>query len=123
MKVPLLLEMGVHPKVASATSSTSIFFTSLVSNTSFAVFGLILEDYALISFIFGIIFTYLGRLTFKWSCNIIAKEAEQQRDVFIVLMMGGVLLLSTILMASQELRDIARGCERTIQYSGGICGD
>ncbi|CAN0410444.1 unnamed protein product, partial [Hapterophycus canaliculatus] len=41
VKGPLMLEMGVHPMVASATSAVMILYTSFTATTSFMVFGLL----------------------------------------------------------------------------------
>lgn len=37
--VPLLLTIGTHPAVASATSSAMVLITSLVSSSVYFVFG------------------------------------------------------------------------------------
>ena len=39
VKGPLMLEMGVHPMVAAATTAVMIFFTAVVATTSFIAFG------------------------------------------------------------------------------------
>lgn len=39
VKGPLMLEMGVHPAVAAATTAVMIFFTAVVATTSFIAFG------------------------------------------------------------------------------------
>lgn len=121
IKVPLLLTLGVHPKVASATSSVSIFFTSFIANTSFAVFGLIVEDYAVACFFFGLIFTYIGQKLFSWSWKSIKRKTAVLRDVAIVFIMALVVLLSAILMTVEEIQYISRGCEQALRGSGGLC--
>ena len=57
-----MLEMGVHPQVAAATSAVMIFFTSLTATTSFVVFGLVTWDYAAMMFILGGIMTAGGQV-------------------------------------------------------------
>eukprot|EP00957_Ditylum_brightwellii_P103470 7884427-Ditylum_brightwellii.AAC.1 len=49
VKGPLMLAMGVHPAVSSATSACMILFTSFTATTSFVVFGLLLPDYAFVA--------------------------------------------------------------------------
>ena len=39
VKGPLMLEIGVHPAVAAATTAVMIFFTAVVATTSFIAFG------------------------------------------------------------------------------------
>lgn len=39
VKGPLMLEMGIHPMVASGTTAVMIFFTAVVATTSFIAFG------------------------------------------------------------------------------------
>ena len=46
VQVPLMLHLGVNPKVASASSATMILFTSFTALTSFYVFGLLKMDCA-----------------------------------------------------------------------------
>lgn len=58
IKGPLMLAMGVHPAVASATSACMILFTSFTATTSFAVYGLLVPDYAIAGAILGFSATY-----------------------------------------------------------------
>merc|ERR1712174_39158 len=62
VKGPLMLAMGVHPAVASATSACMILFTSLTATTSFIVFGLMIFDYSIACFIVGFVATYVGQV-------------------------------------------------------------
>ena len=45
VKGPLMLAMGIHPKVSSASSACMIMYTSFTATTSFFVFGLLKMDY------------------------------------------------------------------------------
>ena len=54
VKGPLMLEMGVHPQVASATSACMILYTTSTATVSFALFGLMQMDYAVFLFFVGI---------------------------------------------------------------------
>ena len=113
VKGPLMLAMEVHPAVASASSACMILFTSFAATTSFVVFGLLDMEYALVCFIVGFISTFFGQL----GLAILMKRA--QRNSFIAFSIGGVVLLSALLMTVQSLLSMAEGEHHS---SGGICG-
>ncbi len=46
VKGPLMLALGVHPAVTSATAACMILFTSFTATSAFAVFGLLIPEYA-----------------------------------------------------------------------------
>ncbi|CAN0516050.1 unnamed protein product, partial [Laminaria digitata] len=62
VKGPLMLGMGVHPMVASATSAVMILYTSFTATTSFVVFGLLQANYAIALFIVGLLATAVGQI-------------------------------------------------------------
>ena len=97
MKGPLMLTMNVHPVVASGTLACMIFFTSFTATTSFFIFGLLIEDYAIVCLINGFISTLVGKLLL----NHIMKKND--RNSLIAFSIGGVVLLSAILMSFQTL--------------------
>jgi len=113
VKGPLMLAMGVHPKVSSASSACMILFTSFTATTSFMVFGLLIQDYAIVCLIVGFIATYLGQIILYYFMN------KYQRNSYIAFSIGGVVLLSAFLMTIQSLVTIAEGQHHK---SGGICG-
>lgn len=108
ISVPLLLAMGVHPIVATATSSCMILFTSFSSVTSYAIFDLILWDYAAVCIVVGFFPTLLGQLLMQR-----ARNAEQyngqnfERNSIIAYAIGGVVLLSALLMTLLYVLSIA----------------
>lgn len=57
-----MLEMGVDPQVASASSACMILFTSFTATTSFYIFDLLVYDYALWLFLIGFAFTSIGQV-------------------------------------------------------------
>merc|ERR1712146_636621 len=61
VKGPLMLEMGVHPQVASATSACMILYTTSTATVSFMLFGFMQMDYAVFLFCVGIFSTYIGQ--------------------------------------------------------------
>jgi len=113
VKGPLMLAMNVHPKTASASSACMILFTSFTATTSFVVFGLLVEDYAVVGLLIGFVATIAGQLGLAY----LAKKA--QRNSYIAFSIGGVVLLSSLLMTVQSLLSMAEGEKH---HSGGICG-
>jgi len=113
VKGPLMLAMGIHPKVGSATSACMILFTSFTATTSFMVFGLLLPDYALVCVSVGFLATYVGQIGLTYLMK------KFQRNSLIAFSIGGVVLLSAFLMTIQSLISLA---EKKHHHSGGICG-
>ena len=113
MKGPLMLAMGVHPAVASASSACMILFTSFTATTSFIVFGLLVPDYAPICFFVGFVATLAGQMGLSYLMR------KSQRNSYIAFSIGGVVLLSAILMSVQSVLSLAEG---ETHKSGGICG-
>jgi len=93
VKGPLMLAMGVHPEVASATSACMILFTAFTATTSFLVFGLLIYDYAGVCVVIGFVATYFGQV----GLTVIMKR--HGRYSFIVFSIGAVVGLSALLMA------------------------
>jgi uncharacterized membrane protein YfcA len=108
-----MLAMEVHPAVASASSASMILFTSFTATTSFVVFGLLDKEYTPICFGLGFVATYFGQI----GLSILMRRA--QRNSYIAFSIGGVVLLSALLMTVQSMLSLAEG-ERHV--SGGICG-
>lgn len=59
VKGPLMLAMNVHPAVSASCSATMILFTSFTATTSFVVFGLLVQDYAVVCVVVGFVSTYV----------------------------------------------------------------
>jgi uncharacterized membrane protein YfcA len=116
IKGPLMLAMGVHPKVSSASSACMILFTSFTATTSFFVFGLIDFDYAVICIIIGFFATLIGQIGLSYVMK------KNDRNSYIAFSIGGVVLLSALLMTIQSLVSAAEKKDRS-HGSGGVCGD
>ena len=114
VKGPLMLAMGVHPKVSSASSACMILFTSFTATSSFIVFGLLIHDYAVICLIIGFCATYFGQISLYYLMS------KYERNSYIAFSIGGVVLLSAILMTIQSLVSMAEGQGNE---PGGICGE
>lgn len=117
--VPLLLHLGTHPAVASSTSSAMVMMTSLVSSSTYYVFGLILVDFAAVGFFCGFISSYIGQ-----KLMVRARKARSasgrmfERNSYIAFVIGGVVLVSAILMTIQYTLSIVEGGEEDF---GRIC--
>jgi uncharacterized membrane protein YfcA len=121
--VPLMLTMGVHPSVVTATSSAMVFFTALLSASSFAVFGLILWDYAAVCLTVGFLASLIGQGIMK-SVRQTNTEAHGnfERNSFIAYSIGGVILLSALLMTMQYVLHIVNYDENVSgAEEGGLC--
>lgn len=114
VKGPLMLAMGVHPAVASASSACMILFTSFTATTSFYVFGLLDRSYSPVCFVLGVVSTYVGQI----GLSMLMKKS--QRNSYIAFSIGGVVLLSAFLMTIQSILSLAEG---EVHKAGGICGE
>ena len=101
VKGPLMLAMGVHPKVSSASSACMILFTSFTATTSFLVFGLLDMDYAVICMSLGFTATLVGQIGLFYLME------KFQRNSYIAFSIGGIVLLSAVLMTIQSLISMA----------------
>lgn len=97
MKGPLMLAMGVHPKVAAATSACMIIFTSFTATTTFAVYGLLIKDYAIVCMILGLLSTAFGQ-------QIMSRLVKMtNRNSYIAFSIGVVVSLLAILMTLESV--------------------
>jgi hypothetical protein len=112
--------MGVHPAVVAATSSAMIFFTSSAAVTTFFVFRLILLDFAAVAFVVGFFASLTG--------SIIMSEVRQarsasgrnfERNSFTAFAIGGVVLVSALLMTIEYVFLIVEQPEDI--DNGGLC--
>jgi Predicted permeases len=101
VKGPLMLAMGVHPKVSSASSAVMILFTSFTATSSFIAFGLLVYDYAFVCLMVGFFATYVGQIALYYLMS------KYERNSYIAFSIGGVVLLSALLMTVQSLVSMA----------------
>lgn len=123
ISVPLMLAMGVHPAVVTATSSAMVFFTAALSASSFAVFNLILWDYAPVCMTIGFFSSLVGQGIMK-SVRQTSTEgnANFERNSFIAYCIGGVILLSALLMTMQYvLHIVTSDSESSRGEDTGLC--
>jgi len=108
---PLMLEMGVLPAVAAASTATMILYTSAAASAAFYVFGLIPLDYGALFFVWGFLCTFAGQLVVS---HMLRKYKKQS---FIVLSIGGVILLSVFLMGGEAVRDYVQDPAKAVRMS------
>ena len=97
VKGPLMLQMGVHPLVASGTTAVMIMFTSAAATTMFIAFGTLTWDYAIFLFIIGLATTIIGQFGVSYLVK------KYKRTSLVSLSIGAVVAISTILMAIQSI--------------------
>ena len=97
VKGPLMLQMGVHPLVASGTVAVMIMFTSVSATTMFLAFGTLTWDYAWFLFVVGIVSTVIGQFGVSFLVD------KYKRYSFISFSIGAVVAISTVLMALQSI--------------------
>ena len=115
VKGPLMLAMGVHPSVASATSACMILFTSFTATTTFAVYGMLVRDYSFVCTILGLVCTAVGQSVMS---RLVKKT---NRNSYIAFSIGIVILISALLMTLQTvLHDLMS--DNMKKASSGICG-
>lgn len=113
VKGPLMLAMGVHPSVASATSACMILFTSFTATTTFAVYGMLVRDYAIVCTILGLVCTAVGQSLM----NRLVKTTN--RNSYIAFSIGVVVLLSALLMTLQSVLHLMS--DTVDEEFSGIC--
>jgi hypothetical protein len=100
---PLMLAIGVHPQVASATSACMVLFTSATSTLSFLIFGYLKGDYAIFCLGLGFLSTLVGQtvmtVLLTWSGG---------RNSYIAFCVGGVVGISAIAMGIESAVAISK---------------
>jgi uncharacterized membrane protein YfcA len=115
VKGPLMLAMGMHPTVCAASSACMILFTSFAASTSFLLFGLLTPDYGSVCLCVGFITTYCGQV----AINHFMKKTN--RTSYIAFSVGGVVILSAVLMSIQSMISIWNGNRVNVKDLHGIC--
>jgi len=112
---PLMLELGVLPPVAGATTACMILLTSTTAATTFLTFGLVQLDYAKRLFWVGVGATAVGQLLMT---RLVKKTGRQSYVAFSI---GAVVSLSTVLMGFHGLVSLASDASEE-ERAGAICG-
>ena len=98
VKGPLMLALGVHPAVASATSAAMILFTSSTATMCYMIFGLLVYDYAIACFLVGFVATLAGQTIMT-----VLMKKYGQRHSYIAFSIGIVVAISAICMTVESV--------------------
>lgn len=108
--VPLMLHFGLHPAVASASSSAMILFTSAMSTTSFLIFGLLLPDFGGLGLLIGFFAALLGQTIMRKARQATSASGRNfERNSYIAFVIGGIILISALLLTVQYVLMMAQG--------------
>lgn len=82
--------------------SAMILFTSFASTSTYYVFGLILKDFAIMGFCVGFFSSLLGQLLMAQARQARSASGRHfERNSYIAFVIGGVVLVSALLMTLQ----------------------
>lgn len=115
VKGPLMLQMGVHPLVASATCAVMIMFTSVAATAMFMAFGTLTWDYGMFLFVIGLLATCVGQFGVSYLVE------KYKRVSLVSLSIGAVVAISTLLMGLQSIFSII-DAENNPGQQNTICG-
>ncbi|GKY95610.1 hypothetical protein MPSEU_000522300 [Mayamaea pseudoterrestris] len=100
--VPLLMHFGLHPSVASASSSAMILLTSFSATTSYIIYTVLLIDYAVVGFCLGFCSALVGQGIMRQIRQATSASGRNfERNSYIAFVIGGVVLISALLMTIQ----------------------
>jgi uncharacterized membrane protein YfcA len=99
---PLLLELGLHPIVSTATSNFLVLFTSSSTSIQFILLGMMNVDFGIACTLASTIGSYIGTV-------LIQKLIEKtKRSSYLIFSLGIVLGLSTLLIPGHTLSNILK---------------
>lgn len=102
---PLMIEMGVLPEVASATTALMVLYSSAAATAKFAVFNMIAWDWALLLFALAFVITAISQVV------ILGFVRKSGRQSVIILCIGATICVGAVLMTYQAIKT-------TIQHAG-----
>ena len=111
VKGPLMLQMRVFPKVASATSSTMILLTSSSAAVSYFIFNSLNLNFAIYLFPIGFISCLIGKKIVSYYVK------KYNRSSIIIIIIGITVGASAIAMCVQSVVE----AENPDGSSAGIC--
>ncbi|ETW01851.1 hypothetical protein H310_06421 [Aphanomyces invadans] len=110
VKGPLLLEIGMHPQVASATSTAMILFTSSATTIQFIVLGMLPYDYAAWYGAVGFLGGIVGQLGLSYLVR------KYRKTAFVLFVIAGVIAVSGTVMGILGVHDIIAHGFRGFRY-------
>jgi uncharacterized membrane protein YfcA len=99
---PLLLDLGLHPIISTATSNFLVVFTSSSTSMQFIIHGMMNFKYAFVCTIFSTFGSYVGTLAIQ---RILEKT---QRSSILIFSLAIVLGISTIFIPIHTLIQITK---------------
>jgi uncharacterized membrane protein YfcA len=99
---PLMLALGVHPAITSATSACMILFTSSTATVSYIVFGLLVPDYAAFCLVVGFCSTIVGQA----GMSLLLKR--HNRNSYIAYSIGLVVAVSAVAMGIESAMELSK---------------
>jgi uncharacterized membrane protein YfcA len=111
---PLLLSMGVPPRVSSATGMYMIIFSTAASTLSYYLNGLLIFNYGLFVGFFCVLGTYIGMVLLE------KMMGKQNKQSYLVFLLSFVLGLSAVAVVFFGVGTLDLGSSKTWQY-GSIC--
>lgn len=110
---PLMLEMGVVPEVAAATSALMVLYSSAAAMLKYVMFGMVAWDWAGLLFALALVVTSVSQVV------ILGYVRRSGRQSIIVLCVGASILLGAALMAVRAIRSAVEDAGQP--FSPHIC--
>lgn len=96
-----------------------ILLTSFATTSTFAIFGLLLKDYAIFGFCVAFVSSLVGQKVMKELRQARSATGRHfERNSYIAFVIGGVVLVSALLMTVQYVFSIV---EEPDEDFGGLC--
>ncbi|KUF80422.1 hypothetical protein AM587_10017509 [Phytophthora nicotianae] len=95
---PLMIEMGIVPEVASATTALMVLYSSAAATAKFAVFNMIAWDWALLLSALAFVVTAVSQVI------ILGFVRRTGRQSVIVLCIGATICIGAVLMTYQAIK-------------------
>ncbi|GMF37898.1 unnamed protein product [Phytophthora lilii] len=102
---PLMIEMGIVPEVASATTALMVLYSSAAATAKFAVFNMIAWDWAFLLSALALVVTAVSQVV------ILGFVRRTGRQSIIVLCIGATICIGAVLMTYQAIKS-------TIKHAG-----
>lgn len=107
---PVMLQLGIHPLVAAATTAVMLISTNAASSTMFS-FNTMTWDYAIYLFILGTISTIIGQFGIGYFVD------KYKRYSYISFSIGFIVLISAVLLGVLNLQDITENSDTALERS------
>ncbi|KAJ9458950.1 hypothetical protein DIPPA_05678 [Diplonema papillatum] len=97
---PLLVELGLHPKVVAATSGFAVLVSASAASFQFLVMGLLYPEYSLVYFGLGFLATLIGQRVMDAAIKKLDLESA------IVIVIAGVTVAATIALGYKSVSQL-----------------